>query len=393
MKMEEGKKISEKLPATSFQVLADLLKTDNRDDAINEFIEMDSQGRQDILSLAFRHKILWHLKNSLSNEIDSLPEDITGSLSEACRHETLKNLKFVAEMISIQKEAKSSGLDFMFYKGAVLAAHLYSHVGARKFEDLDIICPTLDTAKQLRKLLIKMGYTLVDKHNDAQEKQYCKYHCEFMLFHPQKKILTEIHWRFFPGYFAVEPSLEQLFKRAQSVEVAGNSFLTLSDEDLIITIAAHSTKHIWNDWRQILDFANLIQRRNIDWLLVKKVAESSNCLRMVRSGIHLVKIAGLLSQDFVVSEGLMPEETEIRAARKILKRHLSTLPSAHNISEEIIYLLRMQDSWANRIKFALGAVFSPSKNDFDFVSFGEKFSWLYYLVRPFRQICKICKGR
>jgi hypothetical protein len=114
---------------------------------------------------------------------------------------------------------------------------------------------------------------------------------------------------------------------------------------------------------------------------------------MVKSGIHLVKIAGLLPSDFCIFKEFEADRVGQNAAKSILKRHMTNQPSAHNIYEEMVYLLKMQSNWANRLKFAFGAILSPSKNDFAFVSFSEKNSWLYYFVRPFRQILRVFKGR
>jgi hypothetical protein len=346
---------------------------------------------EELLELARRHKVLWHVKQKLGN---NLQPDQKLALDSICRQTLVRNMQFVGEMQAIQKIAQSHKIDILFYKGACLAAQLYGNLASRSFCDIDLITRTPEQARSLRGLLQALGYVWTDDLNESQDRSFQKLHCEYMLYHPQKKILVEIHWRFFYAYLEADFDNDQVFSRAVNVRVGQQEFPTLGLEDNVLMLAVHNFRHWWNDYRQIIDFATLIKTPGINWDFIRKEIESKQITRYLTIGIQLAILCGFVHKKHLPKHFQSSHRLVRKLALKVYNRHLSLgRPVLYKMHEELPYMLCLQDTWAKRLKFLLGAITAPSINDYKYVSFSESFSWLYYFVRPFRQIERIFRGK
>ena len=369
-------------PLETNQNLAQILKGDIPDD-LGDF--------EKLFELARRHKVLWHVRQKLGNNLQ--PKQKL-ALDSVCRQTLVRNMQFVGEMQAIQKIAQEHKIDILFYKGACLAAQLYGNLASRSFCDIDLITRTPEQARSLRDLLQEIGYIWTDQLNEVQDRSFQKLHCEYMLYHPQKKILVEIHWRFFYAYLEADFDNDQVFSRAMNVRVGQQEFPTLGLEDNVLMLAVHNSRHWWNDYRQVIDFATLIKTPGINWDFIQKELESKQITRYLTMGIQLAILCGFVHKKHLPKHFQSCHRLVQKLALKIYNRHLNLSgPALYKMNEEFPYMLSLQDNWIKRLKFLFGAITAPSINDYKYISLPESFSWLYYFVRPFRQIERIIKGK
>ena len=85
--------------------------------------------------------------------------------------------------------------------------------------------------------------------------------------------MVEIHWAFMESFFGFDYEKEDVFGRSQVVSVHGKDVPTLSNEDLLIILCVHGSKHYWKRLSWIFDIAKLIEAQSIDWCVTLSPCE------------------------------------------------------------------------------------------------------------------------
>lgn len=372
-----------------------LQKIDGRKNGIDNIGWLEDERRGDgyeerLIEKICRHKVAWQILDGwdylwLENTIDKQ------NLKNICRKTLTKNLTFVAEMHRLDKIASKHNIDIIFYKGAALATDIYGNVGARSFNDIDVLVNGSGNAKILKNILIEKGYQWIDNLSSVQEKSFLELHCEYMLLDPRTNILVEIHWKLFYKYLTCEFDMKQVFGRARNITICSKSFKTLGLVDNFITLAMHHHKHQWCEFRYICDIAGLMTKLDEDaYNKIIKQAKKMRVLRVVLVAFQLSTLMGMNFPD-TICDKIASDRHVLPIAKKIRIDLLCGYNYKHPYLDELISLIHVKETWSDRIRYILGGLFSPSMNDYRYIDLPEKMFFLYYLIRPFRQFIKIFK--
>lgn len=71
-------------------------------------------------------------------------------------------------------------------------------------------------------------------------------------------VVLELHWRLMNNPFLLDTPFERLYENGATVEVAGDSFRTLGDDDLLPYLACHGLEHYWHRLKWLCDVALLL---------------------------------------------------------------------------------------------------------------------------------------
>ena len=274
-----------------------------------------------------------------------LPADFSDDLAKKAEKSAVINFRFNAELFNIAKIFETDNIEFISYKGSTLAQLAYGDSSLRQFGDLDFLIYKKDFPK-VKKLLLENGGKSAWNLSEKQEKAVLKHYYEFPFMFGKSPVLVEIHWAFMESFFGFDYNIEEVFRRSQTVSIHGRKIRTLSNEDLLIFLCVHGSKHFWKRLRWICDVGKLVQNQKIDWDKVIKLAKQNGCLRMLKLGLFLSK--DFLNFDLPVE---IENEPEIESLANELKNQLFDDEfSAEEIRTDIH--LKMRERWRDKFTYS-----------------------------------------
>lgn len=249
------------------------------------------------------------------------------------------------------------GIRALPYKGPTLALRAYSDLALREFGDLDLLVPR-EHVQRARDLLCAASYQreyeLAPAIEDAFLEASHQYH--LVVRSRDRGHLVELHWRS-DIRFAVERLGDEGWWAATQ-EVDG--IPTLADEDLVLLLCIHGTKHGWASLGWLVDVAELLRggcKVEGDRLLAR--AERMGCRRRVGLAMHLA--AELLDAPLPQAlRALASDEAVTRAAAALMRPMLSPAPRKPTSWELLRMTRSVQERRLDTIRDLCRALFLPS---------------------------------
>ncbi len=336
-----------------------------------------------LLQAALKRRVMpllyWHLNASGPEAVlDGHLDIFRAYIHHIVRH----NLLLTAELCRILSLFEAHGISAIPFKGPVLAAILYGNLALRQFGDLDILVRKQDVLSA-KDLLVAQGYRC------QRERTW-----EDRLVHGNGSIV-DLHWGIAPGYFSFPLDPEHLWERAKPLSLGGTTALTLSPEDLLLILCVHGAKHCWKRLKWICDVAELLRvHEGVDWEEVMAAARTLGSWRMLCLGLFLAHdlLGAPLPRE--VWQRVQADHTVKALASQVreqLYQEVNTQPLFLEASTRLFHL-RMRERLRDRIQYCLRyfpryylrSATSPNAADQEFLPLRPSFSFLHYLIRPFR---------
>lgn len=222
--------------------------------------------------------------------LGSVPDRARKTLEDAYYITLSRNLRFYKETSLVLEKFAAAGIKTLLLKGIALIETIYKNPGLRIMADADILVAE-DKIAQAKQLLKESGYQEITK--PLAERYIQKYQITFGFtkeLGPGVSLYLDIHRKLIPD----RPwplKLPDIWERAQSIAIEGESALTLSDEDTFLFLALHLRGHL----RQFLllkslcDIAGLINRcaDTLDWDYITKAAGANR----IRNNVYFALFA------------------------------------------------------------------------------------------------------
>ncbi len=295
------------------------------------------------------HRLVPLVFQRLKHFTNHLPPSIFDDLQIRAKNCLLKNLKFSSHLFKISDLFEQNKIEFLSYKGATLAQIAYGDCSLRQFGDLDILIHKKDFPK-VKKILLENSGSFAWNLSDKQEKAVLKYYYEFPFKFGKNPVLVEVHWAFMELFFGFDYKIQDVFRRQRNVEIRGRNLRTLSNEDLLIVLCVHGSKHFWKRLSWICDVGKLVQTQQIEWKILLNLAEQNGCLRMLLLGL-------LLADDFlsislpVEVRRQVENDREIEVLAEELKNQLFDDEfSAEDIRSDMH--LKMRERWRDKFTYS-----------------------------------------
>src|SRR5262249_55138208 len=123
---------------------------------------------------------------------------------------------------------------------------------------------------------------------ESQEKAVLRHYYAYPFVSNNRSVLIEVHWQLTERFFSFDFEIEQLWQRAETVNLLGNKVQTLALEDTLLFLCAHGSKHSWKRLGWICDVGMLISRRDdLDWDLLTANATELGLMRILWLGMIL----------------------------------------------------------------------------------------------------------
>jgi hypothetical protein len=317
----------------------------------------------------------------------AVPKSSLDSLRNRFRHNVQHNFLLTAELLKLLDALEAHGIKAIPFKGPLLASVAYGDLSLRQFGDLDILVRRSHLEKS-RNIILARGYKPWRELTDTQEAAHLHSEHAYTFVREDRNATVDLHWRVTAKYYSFEFDLESLWKRLESVPLAGRRIPSLHHEDLLLYLSIHGAKHCWERLGWICDIAELIRSHpKLDW---NTVIARAHALNIERSLLLALKLAEHLL-DAPLPESVALKIKNDPEIEKLSVLVLKNLFAEKKLSTEIIghtsFHVRVRERLQNKLPyllFGLRMTLTPNEKDFSLVPLPNCLYFCYYPLRIFR---------
>ena len=252
--------------------------------------------------IPYSRELLYNRHRLSHQQIDDLlGEDYSGEYLA----EKLQQMEMVREFLRITDSLNEAEIKNIPLKGPVLSYRLYKDTTYRYYKDLDFL---LDEALMEKAIAVMYanGYEACyhEWPDNAKKRALFIYHRHhFNVWHPQKGIVVELHWKL--NYFQnVNTDLtNQLINFNQKeMELAGRQFTVFNKEFELLYLVIHGGLHDWKRLKWLVDIDRMLKISKID---DEKFLYLTKALKAGR----LVALCNAMLKSYFPHSVLLPQDT------------------------------------------------------------------------------------
>jgi hypothetical protein len=346
---------------------------------------------QRLLNLADHHGLNPLLCQVLSCVEAAVPQDQMQALRKLQQTNLHKVLLLSRELIRIVDDLTARGIEVMPYKGPALAEVLYADIAQRQAGDIDLLIHPQDLAR-IREEVRELGYRPHLQFTPWEERAYLKSGYEYAFDGVAGPNLLELQWAIQPRFYAVDFDMEGVFRRAVTIDVAGQPMRTPSIADLFLILSLHAAKHVWGRLVWLCDIAQLMSRPVLDWEWIGAQAGELGIVRILR--VTMLAANRLLGASIpaVAQQALADDSASPKLAEEI-RPYIVSQP-AFNVESASYFrlMMRLRERRRDRLRFLKRLVFTPGPSEWAAVRLPRPLFRLYPLVRLSRLAARLIGG-
>lgn len=344
----------------------------------SHFIDLDWER---FLDLAFHHRVYPILYVKLKEYNVSIPSNVIKALHSKYSTNVINMLRLSSELEKINKEFLDHNVQSLLLKGPVLALMLYGDLSLRTSKDLDILVSPHHVT-QAEEILIRLGYETEEKDQDVINIWRRKQH-HISYVHPIFSTQVELHWRMsleLPG-----ASFEELWERRITATVSSSLINYLGNEDLLVYLVSHGSRHGWFRLRWLYDIDRMMSKDMINIEKLKQIYKSDG-------GQHLAGQSLLLTSKLFSTR--LPNQLEILTHNKrsqklaysalfFIKNKVDLSPDGDKsiLGQHKHYLYSLM-TWKQKLSLTIDYLY-PSPQDVLLLPLPKSLHFLYFPLRPF----------
>jgi len=355
---------------------------------------------QNIITLALAHGILplvyktiISVKNNLSIKIKS-KETMCTSLKLVYLEIVQKNMLMTSELIRITTLLRQNHLHVLAFKGPTLSKLAYGDIISRQYVDIDVLVDQKDVLSVAKLLTMHHFVPLISL--DMLKNPTClKIGNDFSLVHATNGVHIELHWKLFPNQFLTNFYDTNLSHISNTLSINNVPISTLSNEQLVVYLCIHGSKHAWEriEWICDIDRFILSTEGDIDWDMVLNIAKDTNSSRMLFLGLGLSHKyfstplpINVTLEDTLSLPPLINHTINIMNDNLIFKEGFTYLRTIR------LYQMKLLVSKNEKYLYITKKLFQLSIQDCNYIKFPASLSFLYILLRPARLLHKYFKS-
>lgn len=334
-----------------------------------------------VVQRALHHGVAELLCRSLRRlQAGEAPENIVAAAAAYLENADARGAERVAQLFSVLDTLNDSNIPAMPFKGPVLGVLAHANAGVRPSRDLDVLVRRADMGPAVS-ALAALGYRLSDSLSPRITEACFESYGQDILS-AEGRYPVEPHWAFAPRALAVDLDLDGLWSRAQPLNLAGRSVLTLSLEDSLLTACLHGGKEKW--WRLlwVADVAAFIHRHPaLDWTAVMERAQASGMRRLLLLGLAMARdLFSSVMPPYV--ERAIDEDRRCLELVQMSRRHLfapdQDVGSVHHLSR---YHWRARERLGDRARYVWRILTTPQFIHYHMIKLPEPMVFAYPLVK------------
>lgn len=333
-----------------------------------------------VLRLADDHGVSSLLYQNLARAGDGVPSEVLAALRRRYERNIHKSLFLMRELIRIMDTLEPLGIEVIPYKGVVLSEVYYGDMAMRQAGDIDLFVRTKNVAR-IRGAVRELGYMeRVAIPEEAEEEFIASgYECSFDS--AAGRGVLEVQWALQPRFYAVDFDMEGMFTRAVRVRAAGREVKTPAPEDLLLVLAVHTAKHVWDRLIWLCDIAQILKRENLDWDWVQGRAAELG----VRRILHVTLLLANKLLAIPIPEPIERNVVADRDARALADEIGRSLAEGVSYDVQSVgyfrLMMRVRERRVDRWRFFTRLAFTPGPGEWETVRLPKVLFPLYRLVR------------
>jgi len=329
---------------------------------------------------------------------EALPAPIRHALQAHVQHNLQCNLALAAELVRLVQRLREHDIRVLPLKGPTLAVYAYGNLGLRHAGDLDILVPR-QALRQTIQVLQGLGYDCLQERlvafNASQEAAYLAHSNEWTFRCDARHMTVDLHWAFERLRQLFPTDIDTIWSRLTSLELAGTAVPCLPDEELLLYLGTHGSKHMWMRLCWLYDVATLVHRRpGLHW---QQLLQQAATWRTLRPLLHGVVLAHQLFGSALPAPLQQQAQHDPMVARLgstvygTLTRPLPETSAPQGLSalcRNLLYVARLQASWRHKLTVGAGIMKPVYVTDWQAVPLPAALFPLYYVIRPLRLLGK-----
>lgn len=334
---------------------------------------------------ASQHAILPLVYSSLRSFEDGIPADAAQRMRRQFQANGLRNILLARELVRLSAILARAGIQTIAFKGPALAALAYGTLNLRQFVDLDLLVRKSQLAKAVE-VMRADGYVAPAGYGVGEVSAPGAF--ETSMVKPGSLASIDLHWRLAEPYFPLTMETDELWQRAETVELEGNALRTLALDDHLLYLCAHGARHGWETLSGVCDVAQLMRAGAIDWGRLRLRAERVGARRMLLLGVLLVHE---LLEARVPEEALTEARDEsavVRGGRTFIAYAADPAACGPGLYQRWSIPLRMIERPGARARYLAARMLLPGADDRSLVRLPRALAPLYYVLRPLRIVLK-----
>ena len=339
--------------------------------------------------LAHRHGLTPLLYRHLSTVCpERVPPATLDDLRTRCEVNAVRNRFLAARLRGVVDVLAAAGISAIAFKGPTLALELYGDLSLRHFGDLDVLVRREDLPA-CKERLIAHGYRPMRELTAAAEARYVDTEYEYGLVGDRGRVRVELHWNVLPRAFSFRLDADRLWRAARATTVDGTRVLVPAPEDLMLILAVHGAKHLWERLAWIADLGELVRAHpRLDWRACLADARARGVERMVLIGLCLARdlLGTMLPDD--VEERIRSDSPVVPLAGRIAGwLESGSIPPTRSMAA-LDVATAMRERVTDRVRYALRLALTPTIDDWASVRLPPALFFLHYPLRPVRLALK-----
>lgn len=369
-----------------FQILVDILT--NNSLTLSLQTKITTINWNYLLKLIIRHRVLEQVYATLLAETTlQITPDFLTQLKQHSLRSNLASLSMVAESIRIARAFDEAALSYSIVKGIPLAELLYGGATKRQAKDIDMVV-NIDDLDRALQILLNKGYRLERPDFNLtgfKRDYYFTHRHDIGLFHPERKVEIELHFRL--EYFGTKffTSAVNMYK---TVLVQNQPLVTLNDEYHVLYLMIHASIHAWTRLRWLHDIYLYLKSEQCSIQKVYALAQQLNAGKIVWQTLWLLRNIYAYQDDNCDQILAQPNHVGLRLARVAHKFILNDyeLTAGHGIFNKMffyyrIYLINLALP-GHKVEALTSDLFKIDKI-FPYLTLPRGCSLGYYLIYPF----------
>ena len=342
-----------------------------------------------LIDLADQHGVSSLLYRNLSGY--KISADEIPSLKQRYQTNIHKTLLVAREMIRVLDRLSALGIAAMPYKGVALAESMYGDMALRQSGDIDLFIRAQDFVG-IKSAVAELGYAPHMPLSPTEERAYLisGYECAFDS--DAGRNLLEVQWALQPRFYAVDLTVESLFRRAVSVTVAGREMKMPSPEDLLLILSVHAAKHVWERLIWLCDIAQIIKLPNLNWPWIADQARILGVARILHVTLLLANRLLEATIPASVESATRGDHTAFTLADEIYAQITEDAKCDVESTRYFRLMLRLRERRLDRMKFLQRLVFTPGPSEWKAIRLPAPMFPLYRLVRLSRLAARLARA-
>ncbi|WP_337133514.1 nucleotidyltransferase family protein [Priestia megaterium] len=349
----------------------------------NELMLLNNINWCFFLELVDHHRCYPLVYSKLKNIDENLvPSHVIEALYHEYKKNTFKMLQLTGEMEHLSKVFDKKHIPLLFLKGPTVAYDLFGDISLRMSKDLDILVQEKDL-EGTDKILLSLGYKKEEVQTILNEIKWRHHHIEY--YHPEKKILVEIHWRLHPRSLK-GASFKELWRRKRKSTLTDQPIYFMGKEDLLLYLISHGSRHGWFRLRWLKDIDRIVRIHNIDYKHFNSLVRKYRQKHLVGQAFQIANtlldtpLHENIQNLAVTRRAISLANKALPYVNEMVQFHRGTMPRELAKSYRN-YLLSIKTNRQRLMYFII--LFYPNPLDEKTIKLPKRLYSLYFLLRPF----------